>query len=196
MGGGEHHHGWGAAEPPAAAAAAVAAPATTYAGRDGRWTHFDDSVNAVSFGLVATAVLISMFLLMAIFERFHRSRTSSSPPSQTPSDSSPGRSTTRLDVESQMGLPHKLRLLSSPKMSVYANGVSVLMPGEQMPTFIAHPAPPPPPPPPPPLLRLVLESPFLSLSIISTTTPSTSTVFQDPLGASSGNPSTRNSCVR
>ncbi|XP_030459531.1 formin-like protein 20 [Syzygium oleosum] len=150
MGGGEHHHGWGAA---AATAAAVAAPETTYAGRDGRWTHFDDSVNAVSFGFVATAILISMFLLMAIFERFLRSRTSSSPsppPSQTSSDSSPGRSTTRLDVESQMALPHKLRLLSSPKMSVYANGVSVLMPGEQMPTFIAHPAPPPPPPTPPP----------------------------------------------
>ena len=32
--------------------------------------NFDSSVNAVSFGFVATAVLISMFLLMAIFERF------------------------------------------------------------------------------------------------------------------------------
>lgn len=39
------------------------------------WTNnnnnsFDSSVNAVSFGFVATAILISMFLLMAIFERF------------------------------------------------------------------------------------------------------------------------------
>lgn len=31
---------------------------------------FDSSVNAVSFGFVATAILIAMFLLMAIFERF------------------------------------------------------------------------------------------------------------------------------
>ncbi|KAG6478907.1 hypothetical protein ZIOFF_062354 [Zingiber officinale] len=40
-----------------------------------RWRHFDNSVNAVSFGFVATAVLISMFLVMAIFERFLRSRS-------------------------------------------------------------------------------------------------------------------------
>ncbi|XP_030513171.2 formin-like protein 3 [Rhodamnia argentea] len=151
MGGGEHHRGLGgSAEPPMS----VVAPETMYAERQERWTHFDDSVNAVSFGFVATAILISMFLLMAIFERFLRSRTTSSssspPPPPTPSDSSPGRSTTRSDVESQIALPQKLHLLSSPKMSVYANGVSVLMPGEQIPTFLAHPAPPPPPPMPPP----------------------------------------------
>ncbi|KAI3440721.1 uncharacterized protein J3R85_003163, partial [Psidium guajava] len=153
MGGGEHHRGWGSAEPPTS----VVAPENMYAEREDRWTHFDDSVNAVSFGFVATAILISMFLLMAIFERFLRGRAASSsspPPPPTPSDSSPGRSTTRLDVESRTALPQKLHLLSSPKMSVYANGVSVLMPGEQIPTFLAHPAPPPPPPPtpPPPLL--------------------------------------------
>lgn len=38
------------------------------------WRHFDDSVNAVSFGFVATAILISMFLVMAILERFLRTR--------------------------------------------------------------------------------------------------------------------------
>jgi hypothetical protein len=37
---------------------------------DQHWRHFDNSVNAVSFGFVATAILISMFLVMAIFERF------------------------------------------------------------------------------------------------------------------------------
>nr|DAD22995.1 TPA_asm: hypothetical protein HUJ06_024458 [Nelumbo nucifera] len=31
-------------------------------------------------------------------------------------------------------------------MSIYASGVSVLMPGEEIPTFIAHPAPAPCPP--------------------------------------------------
>ncbi|KAK7302729.1 hypothetical protein RJT34_13625 [Clitoria ternatea] len=44
------------------------------------WTSFDTSVNAVSFGFVATAILISMFLLMAIFERFLRP---TSPPSSS-----------------------------------------------------------------------------------------------------------------
>ncbi|KAJ8761587.1 hypothetical protein K2173_004363 [Erythroxylum novogranatense] len=86
--------------------------------------HFDNSVNAVSFGFVATAVLISMFLVMAIFERLLR-------PS---SDRSHG------DLESQIGVPAKLGH-PSPKMTVYANGVSVLMPGDNIPTFIAHPAP-------------------------------------------------------
>ncbi|WRX16236.1 hypothetical protein QQP08_008723 [Theobroma cacao] len=61
--------------------------------REEHWRRFDNSVNAVSFGFVATAILISMFL-----------------------------------------------------MTIYANGVSVLMPGEETPTFIAHPAPAPCPP--------------------------------------------------
>ncbi|KAJ1423329.1 hypothetical protein SESBI_12541 [Sesbania bispinosa] len=42
------------------------------------WKHFDDSVNAVSFGFTATAILISMFLLLAIFERFLRQRSTES----------------------------------------------------------------------------------------------------------------------
>ncbi|KAK7319635.1 hypothetical protein RJT34_04358 [Clitoria ternatea] len=96
-----------------------------------RWSNFDSSVNAVSFGFVATAILIFMFLVMAIFERFLR------PPS--PPLSPPGRRRTP-DVESQIGFTGKLGY-PSPKMSVYASGVSVLMPGDQIPTFIAHPAP-------------------------------------------------------
>ncbi|PPD72633.1 hypothetical protein GOBAR_DD30457 [Gossypium barbadense] len=46
-------------------------------GREEQWRHFDNSVNAVSFGFVATAILISMFLVMAIFERFLRPNNSS-----------------------------------------------------------------------------------------------------------------------
>ncbi|RYR55255.1 hypothetical protein Ahy_A06g030497 isoform A [Arachis hypogaea] len=42
---------------------------------DSHWTNFESSVNAVFFGFVATAILISMFLLMAIFERFLRPTT-------------------------------------------------------------------------------------------------------------------------
>ncbi|KAF8031260.1 hypothetical protein BT93_D0456 [Corymbia citriodora subsp. variegata] len=42
-------------------------------GSGGGGSQFEyDSVNAVSFGFVATAVLISMFLVMAIFEKFLR----------------------------------------------------------------------------------------------------------------------------
>lgn len=57
--------------------------------REEHWRHFDNSVNAVSFGFVATAILISMFLVMAIFERFLRPRSLSSSSSasiRTPTD--------------------------------------------------------------------------------------------------------------
>lgn len=46
--------------------------------REDQWRSFDNSVNAVSFGFVATAILISMFLVMAIFERLLRPRSSDS----------------------------------------------------------------------------------------------------------------------
>ena len=68
---------------------AVVAPLN--AEREEYWRHVDDSVNAVSFGFVATAILISMFLLMAIFEKFLRSRSQQHP--------SPSR--TSLDLEQQ-----------------------------------------------------------------------------------------------
>ncbi|XP_058735487.1 uncharacterized protein LOC131607501 [Vicia villosa] len=103
--------------------------------RDEHWTNFDSSVNAVSFGFVATAILISMFLVMAIFERFLRPL---SPPM------SPSTRQSHRDVEAQIGsnsnsntkLSHP-----SPKMSIYSSEVSVLMPGDVIPTFIAHPVP-------------------------------------------------------
>lgn len=85
------------------------------------WQHFDSSINAVSFGFVATAILISMFLVMAIFERFLR---------QASSHPNLG------ELEGKLSHP-------SPKITTYANGVSVLMPGEEIPTFIAHHAPAP-----------------------------------------------------
>lgn len=109
-------------------------------GGEERWRHFDNSVNAVSFGFVATAILISMFLLMAIFERFLRPRSSFAVPASGPR--------TRRSPSSASPPPLKLDYPSSPKMSIYAKGVSVLMPGNDIPTFIAHPAPPPAPCPP------------------------------------------------
>lgn len=101
--------------------------------REDQWRSFDNSVNAVSFGFVATAILISMFLVMAIFERFLRPR---SPDAASGSGDGPdggGANIRKLDYP-------------SPKMTVYPKGVSVLMPGERMPTFIAHPVPAPCPP--------------------------------------------------
>ncbi|GFZ05630.1 hypothetical protein Acr_17g0012020 [Actinidia rufa] len=54
---------------------------------EGQWGHLDDnSVNAVSFGFVATAVLISMFLVMAIFERFLSPRSDTTSASRNPGD--------------------------------------------------------------------------------------------------------------
>ncbi|GKV18622.1 hypothetical protein SLEP1_g28975 [Rubroshorea leprosula] len=106
--------------------APVAAPVGVQT--EDQWKHFDSSVNAVSFGFVATAILISMFLVMAIFERFLR-----------PNSSAAGRShdlEPQIEFNGKMGHP-------SPKMTLYANGVSVLMPGDDIPTFIAHPAPKP-----------------------------------------------------
>ncbi|KAA3477981.1 ras-associated and pleckstrin-like proteiny domain-containing protein 1 [Gossypium australe] len=103
------------------------------------WRQFDNSVNAVSFGFVATAILISMFLVMAIFERFLR-------PNSSPTGPNDG------DLESQLSFNGKLRHPSpnkdhySVQMTVYTSGVSVLMPGDEIPTFIAHPAPVPCPP--------------------------------------------------
>ncbi|XP_057460708.1 uncharacterized protein LOC130774288 [Actinidia eriantha] len=98
---------------------------------EGQWGHLDDnSVNAVSFGFVATAVLISMFLVMAIFERFL------SPRSAAAASRNPG------DLEAHTAFNGKPNF-PSPKMTTYARGVSVLMPGDEIPTFIAHPVPAP-----------------------------------------------------
>ncbi|XP_045818716.1 uncharacterized protein LOC123911351 isoform X2 [Trifolium pratense] len=72
-----------------------------------------DSSNAVSFGFVATAILISMFLLMAIFERFL------APSSQA---LFPNRRRNRRDVESPITKPGH----SSPKVKecIYQLGFS------------------------------------------------------------------------
>ncbi|XP_013584533.1 PREDICTED: uncharacterized protein LOC106293397 [Brassica oleracea var. oleracea] len=112
--------------------------------REEPWkSRFDDSVNAVSFGFVATAILISMFLVMAILERLIRTTTTTT---TTNPDSSSGGVLSGMD--SRVGFNGAASKLGyqSPKMTVYTNGVSVLMPGDDIPTFIAHPAPVPCPP--------------------------------------------------
>ncbi|ESQ29638.1 hypothetical protein EUTSA_v10024160mg [Eutrema salsugineum] len=78
------------------------------------------SMNAISFGFVATAILISMFLIMAIFEHLFRPDQSSS-----------------LDGSAQC---QKLAEHAS-KVPVTTSDVSVMMPGEKLPSHIALPAP-------------------------------------------------------
>lgn len=44
--------------------------------KDGSWRDLGTSMSAISFGLAATAILISMFLVMAIFEHVIKPRAS------------------------------------------------------------------------------------------------------------------------
>ncbi|XP_075486171.1 uncharacterized protein LOC142525765 [Primulina tabacum] len=112
--------------------------APLYLQKEDHWTHFDNSVNAISFGFVATAILISMFLVMAIFEKFLRTTS--------PALSSAGGRRLPSDIEAHNrigGFNAKLGY-SSPKRTILnAREFSVLMPGDNVPTFIAHPAPVP-----------------------------------------------------
>ncbi|KAG0477217.1 hypothetical protein HPP92_014058 [Vanilla planifolia] len=121
------------------------APLNVDRGDQERWMHFDNSVNAISFGFVATAILISMFLIMAIFERFLRPQTSLFA-SFTEGRRRGGGGLVDIETQRQRGTG-KIDY-PSPMMSVYAKGVSVLMPGNDVPTFIGHPAPRPCPCPP------------------------------------------------
>lgn len=86
------------------------------------------SVNVLSLGFAATAILLSLFLLMALFERFLRPAPPPPPPSPPPAASAPS----------------KLHATSSLFPCDRFVGVSVLMPGHSVPTFIAHPVPLPP----------------------------------------------------
>ncbi|KAK6149894.1 hypothetical protein DH2020_017419 [Rehmannia glutinosa] len=128
MGGEEE--GWGS-WPPAPGGA------PPYIQKDDHWTHFDNSVNAVSFGFVATAILISMFLVMAIFEKFLR------PTSPALSPSSARRRHPDIEAQNHIGGFNAKLGYPSPKISVSAREVSVVMPGNNVPTFIANPAPVP-----------------------------------------------------
>ncbi|KAK3184189.1 hypothetical protein Dsin_031475 [Dipteronia sinensis] len=92
------------------------------------WKNFGTSMNAISFGFVATAILISMFLIMAIFEHLFRPGPSfSSPEAITGGSSESGA---------------KKKLGNTQRVSTtYASDFSVVMPGQQYPTYIAQPAP-------------------------------------------------------
>ncbi|CAA2953505.1 uncharacterized protein LOC111394795 isoform X1 [Olea europaea subsp. europaea] len=104
-------------------------PSQTEVGREGPWNSFGTSMNAISFGFVATAILISMFLIMAIFEHLFRPNASFL--------SSQDNSTAHLESPQVQ----KLGDSHSQVQASYASDFSVVMPGQQYPTFIAQPAP-------------------------------------------------------
>ncbi|OEL17636.1 hypothetical protein BAE44_0021344 [Dichanthelium oligosanthes] len=112
------------------------------------------NASAISFGFAATAVLVSMFLLMAIFEHLIKPGLASSS-----SSSSSRRSHDDGDVDSGGGrrrgvglrpgplhqhdaAPDKLSHSSKVEEPVAgAADLTVLMPGHRYPTFLAQPAP-------------------------------------------------------
>uniref|UniRef100_A0A0D9X0E5 Uncharacterized protein n=1 Tax=Leersia perrieri TaxID=77586 RepID=A0A0D9X0E5_9ORYZ len=153
----------GPAMAPAAFAVGGSAAAALAAQEEMRWRQLDSGVSAVSFGFVATAILVSMFLAMAILEHFLR-RPHRGPVGMGAPPPSPRGILFRLRLlllhrrgggggeaafpggGSDLEAAGKLDGRASPEIPVYAKGVSVLMPGHDVPTFIAHPAPAPCPP--------------------------------------------------
>ncbi|KAL1828306.1 hypothetical protein DCAR_0207509 [Daucus carota subsp. sativus] len=97
--------------------------------RQAPWRNFGTSMNAISFGFVATAILISMFLIMAIFEHLFR----------------PNASFTSLEdgVNRPATESRRMQKLGHQPMvpTTYASDFSVVMPGQRCPTYIAQPAP-------------------------------------------------------
>nr|AGT16753.1 hypothetical protein SHCRBa_011_C11_R_40 [Saccharum hybrid cultivar R570] len=142
--------GSGTASEPAADVARDDAAASSMRGADSA-----TNASAISFGFAATAVLVSMFLLMAIFEHLIKpglasSSSSSSRGSRSHDDDDDireGRGHGR-----RLGLPPARqrerdaspdKLSHSPKVEPVAAVVdlTVLMPGQRYPTFLAQPAP-------------------------------------------------------
>ncbi|KAK1276699.1 hypothetical protein QJS04_geneDACA009981 [Acorus gramineus] len=110
-------------------------PSSTPAARDPPWKELGSSMNAISFGFVATAILISMFVIMAIFEHLLRPRSHF----ESSSSASTGAIGPAID---QVQLHSSGKLWSSHNVAAsYPSDFSVLMPGEQHPTYIAQPAP-------------------------------------------------------
>ncbi|XP_062175819.1 uncharacterized protein LOC133880878 [Alnus glutinosa] len=102
-------------------------PSQTGVSQEAPWKNFGTSMNAISFGFVATAILISMFLIMAIFEHLFRPGPPFSSPENMANGSPESRAIEKLGRQA----------VTTP----YAPDFSVLMPGQNCPTYIAQPAP-------------------------------------------------------
>lgn len=105
--------------------------------REAPFKDFGSSMDAVSLGFVATAILISMFLIMAILEHLLRPRIS------VPLSRNNGqRSLAIREPHSQMQALGKLRN-SHHVPTPNPPDFSVVMPGQSYPTYLAQPAPHP-----------------------------------------------------
>ncbi|PKU82007.1 uncharacterized protein LOC110097584 [Dendrobium catenatum] len=107
----------------------------TTADKEASWKDLGSSMNAISFGFVATAILISMFLIMAIFEHLIRPRQSLEQ-SQNESQVSFGVNRQQYQLQSNGKLVN-----SKSEVLATTPNLSVLMPGQRFPTFLAQPAP-------------------------------------------------------
>ncbi|KAL5231617.1 hypothetical protein ABZP36_030393 [Zizania latifolia] len=102
------------------------------------------NASAISFGFAATAILVSMFLLMAIFEHLIKPCLSSSRNSHGDDDGhghgqsshTGNHASAAADVS-----PHKLSGPPAKMEPMQAEDLTVLMPGQRYPTFLAQPAP-------------------------------------------------------
>ncbi|KAJ9174730.1 hypothetical protein P3X46_013343 [Hevea brasiliensis] len=97
--------------------------------REAPWKNFGTSMNAIAFGFVATAILISMFLIMAIFEHLFRPN----PPFSSPQEV--------INRSLESGPVDKLGNPQTVPTTSCASDFSVVMPGQHYPTYIAQPAP-------------------------------------------------------
>ncbi|KAF8108027.1 hypothetical protein N665_0115s0041 [Sinapis alba] len=108
-----------------------------YSTRDGEsegpWRS-STSMSAISFGFVATAILISMFLIMAIFEHLFRPENSTF---DSPHRIRQGQNQSS-DGSTQF---QKLAIQASMVPVNMAMDVSVVMPGKKLPSHVALPAP-------------------------------------------------------
>ncbi|KAL5202293.1 hypothetical protein ABZP36_013245 [Zizania latifolia] len=104
------------------------------------------NASAISFGFAATAILVSMFLLMAIFEHLIKpslSSSSSSRSSHGDDDGHHGQSShpgSHASADDDVS-PDKLSRPPAKMEPVQAEDLTVLMPGQRYPTFLAQPAP-------------------------------------------------------
>ncbi|GJN16991.1 hypothetical protein PR202_gb04028 [Eleusine coracana subsp. coracana] len=105
-------------------------------GEESTLKNFGTSMDAISFGFAATAILISLFLLMAIFEHLIKPRAfQSDTPAGTPH---------RGHHHRHGRSPGKVRSPPMVEAMLQAADLSVLMPGQRYPTYLAQPAPLPP----------------------------------------------------
>lgn len=98
-------------------------------------TRHSQTLNAVSFGFIATAVLFALFLIMAIFERLLR-----------PHRAFHSRNQLTDEEQAEMTTPPRPSDSQKPelrRMDSYSKSVSVLMPGQDYPTYFAKLIPPP-----------------------------------------------------